>query len=686
MQVPVVDQTAIAAPQYTAPGVAPMSNAAPQQEQALGQATQQTGDLGMKAGATIGDRLAEQVDDAKVTSGITASLSQTNNILYDKDNGYFHKLNQDAMDSYQPAKEAVVKAFQDQLDGLSNPIQQHMFQQRMNLHLLSIGKEMDDHNALQTRGFATSAAKDGADSYMQLALQNSDSRNRVDGDGNLTGPFAMNLFAMHSEVLKTAMLNGLNGDSPQTKALLLAADSELNKGIILKLLDTHNVAAAQKIFDEESAKGNINLRDMEVLGSGLKTETDKQAGEDGTQRYAVKTITGGNTPVTFAPIMAAGSASLAGQNPDDHSLSYAAAANTNVTSPSDGKVAKVWSDDKNGQSVQVLFPNGSNAVLSGLAATQVQPGDSVKSGDTVGVSGGGNVHYAFQDEKGNNTDPRSASQPQPDLSAMSDPDTWKKAVDAAQEGPEAPQIKKRIIAGLDAMHDSYRSMENQEAAQLFGKANNFFYGANYDIKAIPPSLFSQLKPEQQRQFENLQTEHAMQLDNQAQFFKTRNETDLLLNFYANPQMITTDNVERALPNLSRPTQLSLMQRAQANEKNPQGVIEAQHVNDLVTFYARESGINVNPKDDPDKQTLLNLKIRVGQDIDRIKAQNHGKVTDEQASKIVQLNTIRLKLGGPDSNSPATYGFQRPAGATGTAVGRDGKMHYTDGRNDLGPVQ
>lgn len=633
------------APQYSAGTVTPVRDAAPGQQIALGQATQQAGEVAYKTGATIGDRLADMVDDYTVRNALTGALSDTNKILNDPQDGYLHKLGHDAVDGYQAANAAVVKTFKDPLDNLANPIQKQMYTQAMNGHLLSFGKEMFEHNFEQTRGVAIGAAKASADSYLLLAQQNADSRGRLDADGNSTGPFATYINQMHTEVLKAAALNGLNADDAQTVGMLRDQDSQLNKAIILGKLDHHDLQGAQKIYDEERQKLNLTPKDEDELGRFLKGESDKQAGEDGTQRYAIKAITGGDLPVTLQQPMAGGMVNFSGQTPEDKGLNYTAPANTNVMATSDGKVAQLWKDDKNGLSVQVLYPNGSSAILSGFSATQVQPGDNVRSGETLGVSGGDKIHYTMQDAKGNFVDPRSASQPQPDMSAMADPDNWKNAVDAAQNGPEVPQIKKRIIAGLDAMHGYQSAIANQEYEQkLQGATDTYFKNGGY----VPPSQLAGLRPEDVYKLQ--------------QPLPTKDNVEAQEDFILHPENQTVDWVQKHKLDFTNGTFLSYLQKAQNNDNSPDkeknASLDATQMDNIL--YQNHMGNLVNPaKGSADAITAVGLKSRI-MDL-YTSEQNTTKqplTRDRKAEIIGQAITDQVSVHGMlwDSNNVPVVGL------------------------------
>jgi hypothetical protein len=91
--VPQVNQTPSNTPQVGGPAVAPMRNFAPEQIQETGQAVSNAGSLALKAGQSIGMRVQEQVDDAKVKSAETQFIQSATESL----DGYLNTSNADAL-------------------------------------------------------------------------------------------------------------------------------------------------------------------------------------------------------------------------------------------------------------------------------------------------------------------------------------------------------------------------------------------------------------------------------------------------------------------------------------------------------------------------------------------------------------------------------------------------------------
>lgn len=706
--VPSVDTTAMPADNYTAPGVAPVRNAAPEQLQNLGQVAQQAGTLEMRTGATIGDRVQEVVDGAQTKSAETAALKSAQDILYNPQSGYFTQQGKAAVDGYEPTNQAVTKAFQDQLDGLSNPVQKQAFQQVMQAHLLSFGKQTAIYNHGQTSAWAASESKSRSESYQILAAQNADSRYQKDADGNAIGDFAKYTKQMEGEVIHAAALAGFDPDSAQAKSMLREQYTALNHAMISNMLDNHDAYGAKKWFDEQSAAGNIDLRNLSTLGNAVKGAYDQQKTID----LASEAVSASLSPTKSAPVTLAmpvpgssinvtsglGDTRANGRSHDG--IDIAVPVGTQVMSPASGKVSKVWNDDKfgGGLSVEVTLANGMTAGFAHLSAANVHEGDELQQGTTLGLSGktgnatGPVLHYMMKDQDGKYVDPRQVSQPQPNKEGISDPDAAEKARQYIMDSDASPEVKKAAIAQVQTQHAQYRELENQRQTATFKRASDYFYRGGEKFGSIPPSVAMQLTPEQQQKFKDEDTGKVLRDYSQGQQFKEMGSVDLQAFFIQNPKMLTAENVDAARPKLSNSDYLALQHKAQEFKTNPQGVVEAQGVNEQIKYLAGHAGYNVEPKTPADKQTMIDITARVSQDIAQIKTQNNGKATQEQVQKAIQQELIRRTAITPRSpwNPMALVSPNKtvtlPLGAVTTARGSDGKDHYLDRLGvDLGPV-
>lgn len=738
------------------PSVVPEQNRNPEQLQRLGQSMDQAGGTAFRLGQTIGDRVQEQMDDANTKSAENTFLQSAQSILNDPSKGYFRQLGKNAVDQYQPTQEALVKAGNDAQSGLTNSIQKQMFKQVLQQHLLSFGKQMADYNHGQSAAYAATESKARAQSYSLLALGAMDSRSQTDADGNRTGDFAKYTFQMDSEVLKTAQIAGFAPDSPQAQAMLREQHTELNHAMIAKMLDNHDAKGAKAWFDQESAAGNIDLRNSEQLGSAIKSEMDHQDVEDGIQKYSTQALTPevkrdtfmavdnpkglvekGNLPIWNRPIVKNDDGSVSTEystsfnqdgkevlvptvvngkfltpdgkkpeegsaaektmfkaawdhylktgenlgkfdNPDDadayaqqlHSRSpakqgppqtdilpvpgssinvtsglgaqrsggrshdgidIAVPVGTNVMAPSAGKVTKVWNDDKfgGGLSMEMQLNDGRIVGFAHLSATSVKVGDDVQQGAQVALSGktgnatGPVLHYMMKDANGQYIDPRQASQPQPNMDGFADPNALEKAVQAAQNGPEAPQIKKQIIAGLEAQHSHYRAIENQKYDELTQAARDAFFASGGNYNAIPASIRLQLKPEDTFRFQ--------------QGLPKKDNVDAQADFILNPNNQNVAWVQAHRMDFSDGTYLSYLSHATAVQNSSGKELGATMDNTQMDDVLIQNNLQnlTQPKDDTDKATAIALKTRIIDIIDNQQQQLGRSMTRDEKRKVMQ---------------------------------------------------
>jgi len=706
LNVPVVDQTASSAPQYTAPGVAPVRNEAPQQQANMGATLQQSGEQAMRTGATIGDRLNEQVDDARTKQAEAAALGGAQTVLTDPSTGYLNTRGQNAIDQYAPAKQAVVKGFQDQLDGLSNPIQKQMFQQVMNQHLLSIGQQMSSHNFQQTTQYSGEAAINRATTYATTAAAAASSYGQTDADGTPTGDFAKNLKVAEQETLNgVQIMKGAPAGSDVANAALLNLHTQVGTAALQSMMDNRApYSKVQSTFDDMKGKGWLDLRVMDTLGKMVKTYSEQEITRTAINQNltdAVRSSQGQPTSSTGTPDyqfpIKGATVTAHPYDQDAGGITVSVPSGTQIQAPAAGKVTQAGKDAEDNFAVSIQHADGSVTSLSGLTASNVKVGAKVEAGENVATSGsiGNNpsVLWSLADKNGNKVDPTKAGLPPVDLTKVTDEKVLNTALNGLRSQITDPYLQQQATSEMESIVRHNQQMQNAAQTQIFKAAGDAFYGAGMNWRAIPPATFNQLTPEHQQKFKDEQTDHVLRQYSQGQAFKTMSEVDAVSDFIANPDMITTDNVEAARPNLSNSTYLEMMRKAQELQTNPKGVLEAQAVNERVKYYAGHAGVNIEPKKPEDKQTLIDLNYRVQQSIDQIKSQNHGKATADQVDKAIQQELIRRTTTKPSTlfswtgfGSPTTT-TTMPLGAVKTARGSDGKDHYLDRNNqDMGVAE
>lgn len=637
--VPSVGQTAINPTPVQAPNVLPMQNRNPEQLENLGQTLQQTGGMEFRTGQTIGDRVQEQMDDANTKAAETAFLQTSQGILHDPDKGYFRQMGKNAVDQYQPTQEALVKAGNDAQAGLTNSIQKQMFKQVLQSHLLSFGKQMADYNHGQSVAYSAGESKARSDSYRLLALTATDSRYQVAEDGSSAGDFAKYTSQMEAEALNVAALSGFDPKSEQAKAMVREQYTQLNTAVISRLLDNHDAYGAKQWYDEQVKAGNIDLRGIDSLGHAVKSEFDRQTTEDFVDQKVIPSVlSGGKAPVTLALPVPGGSINVTSglgmpraQGRSHDGIDIAVPVGTNVLAPADGKVLKVWNDDKfgGGLSMEVQLPNGYTAGFAHLSAANARPGDDIKQGATLGLSGktgnatGPVLHYMLRDADGKYVDPRNVSQAQPNKDGISDPDALEKGLQMIQDSDLAPQLKKQAESYLQTQHGRYKAIEDQKYQEVTQAARDAFFSSGGNYNAIPASVRLQLKPEDTYRFQK--------------GLPKEDNVDVQAQFILNPQNQTVDWVQKHRMDFTDSTYLSYLSHATTIGNSSNKELGASLDNTQMDDILIKNGFQnlVTPKGDDDKAAAVALKTRI---MDQFTSEQNNKkreLTRDEKSQIIR---------------------------------------------------
>ena len=673
--VPSVSQTGGDGAFVQAPQVAPEKNFAPQQIEQMGQAVGQLGGAEFRTGQSMTRMVNDTIDDANVKAAETQMLTGAMDVT----KGYLATEGKAAIDGYDSATQALSKVKQDAASGLTNPIQQRMYNQVAQQHLASLGAQMYDHNHRQTVAYGISSAKARAQSASLLALQASDDRYQTDADGNADGDFHTATGVMEQEAQNAARLSGFSGKDPvtgkmdpQTEAMVREQWTQLNHAIISKLLDNHDATGAQKWFNEQQAAGHMEATDVERLGSLIKTEKDNQYYEDQADKNYIpasiaKTAT---APVTFAPIAPGapinptapavtdrpGTARPGGRVHDGYDI--AMPVNTPLSTPAAGTVSRVWNDEQfgGGLSVEVALPDGRTVGMAHLSATSVKPGDTVQQGQVIGKSGqtgnatGPSVHYMLRNADGSVGDPFAASQPQPNPAGFADPQALQRALDMNNASSDDPYTKKRIMLYLFKRHSEERQIQDQTYEEdVKQPAVQAIYANGGNYSAIPANIRTQLKPEDAVKLQNFE-------------MPIKNDMPTVAGFITNPASVTEQAVNDAFAQkkLTRETYTEFLQRAVNYKNAPDKILEASANANDVRVIASQNGYMVGPGSSADDDAkLAYLTYQVDHDI-LAKEQSTGKKLDQNAKDdIIKYNVARIattNISGRGWYNPAGWGI------------------------------
>jgi murein DD-endopeptidase MepM/ murein hydrolase activator NlpD len=681
------------------PWVSPMKNRAPGLLQQTGDTLARAGAEASSIGNSIGDRVEETMNAALTKSAETSFLKSAQDLLYNPDKGYLNTRGLNAQTEWNPATQAIAKARQDARATLTNPIQQHAYDLATNDHMLALGRTMSDHQHTQVTQYGIQQSQDRADS-MNLLAKTAYTSGRMDD-------YAKYAAQADAETLHVASLNGAAPDSDVAQSMRRAKHADLVHGITTSLLDDHKYDQAKQFFDSEQP--NIDMKTAEVLGNAVKAEYDRNLTETKGDGFLAAAAAGTSAPPhTYGPLASGstinpmkitdvpGSPRPGGRVHDGYDISMPVG--TQVAAPLDGKVVKVWNDEQygGGLSMRVQLADGNTLGVAHLSAANLKEGDTVNRGQVIGLSGktgnatGPVLHVALADPDGKKIDYFAAGKAQPDQASVADPNVLEKAMGMVNADQSTdPYQKKQIIKYMETQHSHQRSIQAQEYQDVKQQAVDYYYSHNESIDGMPAALKTQLKPED--------------VFNLSQPASVETDPETMANFILDPKSVTVDNVKNAYAGkkLNNGAYFSLLRDAMDQSQNPSKVMEATVEADRLKYFADQAGIpNIyKAENEQQKKDYAGLLVRVQEEVDAAQQQKGGKLSQSEKDAIIQRNVQQHVIThlrsawnpmawmfGEKTYTTGVRQFQVPRGATSTVMSRkDGKLHFTDGKNDLGVV-
>lgn len=236
-----------------------------------------------------------------------------------------------------------------------------------------------------------------------------------------------------------------------------------------------------------------------------------------------------------------------------------------------------------------------------------------------------------------------------------------------------PEQREHVQDLVRAKYNEQHTMQANKYRDNYNDVANFKaqYGT---LKGIDPVKWGSLNPQDQADLTKPEAQ----------------KTDLgtLYDFITKPDTLTVANVKQAWATgkLAKGEFLSLTERAMTAEKQGKSYVqEAGDIQGRIDYLANRSGIKTYGTQTPeDKAKHGALSYAVQNDIERVKQQNHGKITGDQVDQIINKELITQTFTTPGwfwRNKVTLRNFELMK-----VPGSDGKMHWSDGKNDLGVVE
>jgi murein DD-endopeptidase MepM/ murein hydrolase activator NlpD len=620
----------------SSPWVSPMKNAAPGLLSQTGQTLTEAGDTETRVGDTIGDRVQATMDDAQTKAAENQFLQAALPALgqYRTTEGI------NATQQWDPTAQAISKAKQDARATLANPIQQRMFDQVANDHMLSFSQQMSDHRSVEEVQYGKQQANDRADSMNVLAM-NAYLGGRQSDYQKYSGQ-------ADDETRAVAQLSGAQPDgapdSDATQAMLRAKRGVLAQGVVAGLLDKHAYNEAADYF--QNVQGNLDVPAAERLGNAIKSVTlQESAKTDGEKAVmAAKGITGPG--VLQPPVAAATISTTDGIN----GIDLHTAQGTPVRAPASGTVSKVWNDEANGGglTVQMQMPGGYTAEFNHLSAANYTDGQKITIGQVLGLSGKddsgqGVVNYSMTDKDGQQIDPRQASSAPMDPKNFNAPADEEKAVDWINSNVADPDERKMAEGYVRGIASTNRQITNQEHAAALKQATDFWLQNGKSIANLPANIKMQLTPEDIDSFTQQAT-------------AAKNDPQTEIDFLSGKTPLTPDNVKAAYSQgkLSDDGYVKWSGEALKLQNDPQKTRQVSIDHDQLTdlFSVNQLPDMAYPKNDADRENRVEMETAIKNEIDNQQQKANRELSWQEKGKIARDMVIDkvYTSGWPNTNS------------------------------------
>lgn len=246
---------------FAAPGVEPVKNLAPEQMIKQGQAIQTAGQTALK----IGDQMQDQIDDASVKAADSFFVSRAQKIMLDPEKGYLTTVGVRAKDQYEQTQKDLASLRDEAFQTLTSPVQQKMFNQAVQTHMLSLQSQMDRHVTQQVRVYAAGESEAREKQYVTMAVQDPAKRDQY-------------LAVALNEARQRADLLQLPADSAQRKSMEIGAYNAFHTGVATQMILSDNFAGAKEYVDKAFKDEQLDLDSYTTLSKQIDVGYTKQQG------------------------------------------------------------------------------------------------------------------------------------------------------------------------------------------------------------------------------------------------------------------------------------------------------------------------------------------------------------------------------------------------------------------------
>lgn len=249
-------------PNFTAAGVEPMKNFAPEQMQKMGAGMSTAGTTLMK----IGQSIQNDLDDANTKAMVTSFSAQAQAILLDKDAGYLTTAQgKGAKDRYQATQEAMLKARKDAEAGLENDFQRKMFSQSVDRQMLQFKGQMDLHAVKEVRQYEKKESEAFVNTQADLAVRSYSTRDQKDATGRVNNLYTSSVATGLQTIVDDFAKDGIAEDSEQVKQAKQKFTSYVATGAVTDMMIGNKFIEARKFLDGAYKSGDVDSKTAQTL-------------------------------------------------------------------------------------------------------------------------------------------------------------------------------------------------------------------------------------------------------------------------------------------------------------------------------------------------------------------------------------------------------------------------------------
>lgn len=260
-------------PNFTAAGVEPMKNFAPEQMSKMGAGMTTAGTTLMK----IGQSIQNDLDDANTKAMVTSFSANAQAILMDKDAGYLTTAQgKSAKDRYASTQEAMLKARKDAEAGLENEFQRKMFAQSVDKQMLQFKGQMDLHAVKEVRQYEKKESEAFVNNQADLAIKSYGVRDQKDQTGRVNNLYTSSVATGLQTIVDDFAKDGIAEDSEQVKQAKQKFTSYVATGAATDMMLNNKFIEARKFVDGAYKSGDLDSKTAQTLYKQIDAGYNKE--------------------------------------------------------------------------------------------------------------------------------------------------------------------------------------------------------------------------------------------------------------------------------------------------------------------------------------------------------------------------------------------------------------------------